>query len=118
MLFNLIPLGPLDGHYILGHLLPGKLSSIYLEYNRRYGHFVFLGLILLSMVSQAQPPVVIRQKSHESIVQRQWPHFTWLEKEGHARPVSKVFDRRNYREDHSCTPRFAIYLHSSQLRNP
>lgn len=50
MLFNLIPLGPLDGHYILGHLLPGKLSSIYLEYNRRYGHFVFLGLILLSIL--------------------------------------------------------------------
>ena len=50
MLFNLIPLGPLDGHYILGHFLPGRLSSIYLEYNRRYGHFVFLGLILLSIM--------------------------------------------------------------------
>ena len=50
MLFNLIPLGPLDGHYILGHFLPGKLSGIYLEYNRRYGHFLFLGLILLSIL--------------------------------------------------------------------
>ena len=49
MLFNLIPLGPLDGHYILGHLLPNKLSAIYLEYNRRYGHFLFLGLILISI---------------------------------------------------------------------
>ena len=49
MLFNLIPLGPLDGHYILGHLLPKKLSATYLEYNRRYGHFLFLGLILLSI---------------------------------------------------------------------
>lgn len=49
MLFNLIPLGPLDGHYILGHLLPENLSRVYLEYNRRYGHFVFLGLILLSI---------------------------------------------------------------------
>jgi len=49
MLFNLIPIGPLDGHYILGHFLPGKLSSMYLEYNRRYGHFLFLGLILLSI---------------------------------------------------------------------
>ncbi len=50
MLFNLIPLGPLDGHYILGFLLPDKLSHTYLEYNRRYGHFLFLGLILLSIL--------------------------------------------------------------------
>ena len=50
MLFNLIPLGPLDGHYILGHFLPGKLSNTYMEYNRRYGHFVFLGIILLSLL--------------------------------------------------------------------
>lgn len=50
MLFNLIPLGPLDGHYILGFFLPPKLSHTYLEYNRRYGHFLFLGLILLSFL--------------------------------------------------------------------
>ena len=50
MLFNLIPLGPLDGHYILGHFLPGNLAQPYLEYNARYGHFVFLGLILLSIL--------------------------------------------------------------------
>ena len=49
MLFNLIPIGPLDGHYILGHLLPSNLSRIYLEYNRRYGHYLFLGIILLSI---------------------------------------------------------------------
>lgn len=50
MLFNLIPLGPLDGHYILGHFLPGRLANIYLDYNRRYGHYLFLGLILLSIL--------------------------------------------------------------------
>ncbi len=50
MLFNLIPLGPLDGHYILGFLLPDNLSRTYLHYNSRYGHFVFLGLILLSIL--------------------------------------------------------------------
>lgn len=49
MLFNLIPLGPLDGHYILAHLLPRHLAIRYLEFNGRYGHFVFLGLILLSV---------------------------------------------------------------------
>jgi Zn-dependent protease len=50
MLFNLIPLGPLDGHYILGYFLPDKLASVYLEYNQRYGHYLFLGLILLSIL--------------------------------------------------------------------
>jgi len=49
MLFNLVPLGPLDGHYILGHILPQPLSSKYLEYNARFGHYIFLGLILLSI---------------------------------------------------------------------
>ena len=49
MLFNLIPLGPLDGHYILAHFLPRKAAIRYLDYNSRFGHFVFLGLILLSI---------------------------------------------------------------------
>ncbi len=49
MLFNLIPLGPLDGHYILAYLLPQNVAIPYLDLNRRYGHFLFLGLILLSI---------------------------------------------------------------------
>lgn len=49
MLFNLIPLGPLDGHYILGHFLPHNLAMKYHEFNSKYGHFVFIGLILLSI---------------------------------------------------------------------
>lgn len=50
MLFNLLPLGPLDGHYILGHILPQRLAGRYLEFNARYGHFIFLGLILISIL--------------------------------------------------------------------
>lgn len=50
MLFNLIPLGPLDGHYILGYFLPRNLSIPYLMYNQRYGHYVFLALIGLSIL--------------------------------------------------------------------
>lgn len=49
MLFNLIPLGPLDGHYILGYFLPHNMAVKYHEFNGRYGHYVFLGLILLSI---------------------------------------------------------------------
>ena len=49
MLFNLIPMGPLDGHYIMEWLLPRRLAGTYSEYNRRYGAWVFLALIALSI---------------------------------------------------------------------
>ena len=50
MLFNLIPLGPLDGHYILPYLLSRQYAEIYISLNQRYGTMVFLGLIMLSFV--------------------------------------------------------------------
>lgn len=50
MVFNLIPLGPLDGHYILPHLLPDKLGASYRELNARYGHYLFLGLVVISLL--------------------------------------------------------------------
>ena len=49
MLFNLIPLGPLDGHYILPYFLPRPLAQWYRYYNARYGHFLLLGLLILSV---------------------------------------------------------------------
>lgn len=48
-LFNLIPLGPLDGHYIFSWLLPPPLARRYDEFNWRYGSWLFLGLIMLSI---------------------------------------------------------------------
>lgn len=48
MLFNLIPLGPLDGHYILPYFLPRNLSRTYRDLNQRYGAYAILGLLLLS----------------------------------------------------------------------
>ena len=48
MLFNLIPLGPLDGHYILPYLLSRQYAEIYVSLNQRYGTMAFLGLIVLS----------------------------------------------------------------------
>ena len=48
MLFNLIPLGPLDGHYILPHLLPRRWAALYRRANARYGTALFLALVLLS----------------------------------------------------------------------
>lgn len=48
MLFNLIPLGPLDGHYILPYFLPRAIATTYREFNQRYGGYAVLGMILLS----------------------------------------------------------------------
>ncbi len=50
MLFNLIPIGPLDGHYILPFLLPKKMARFYFYYNDRYGQWVLLSIIGLSLL--------------------------------------------------------------------
>jgi Zn-dependent protease len=47
MLFNLIPIGPLDGSYILPYLLPRETALKYNQLNRRYGSYVLLALIAL-----------------------------------------------------------------------
>jgi len=46
--FNLIPLGPLDGHEVLPYLLPYDLKARYHAFNRQYGMFVLLGLLFLA----------------------------------------------------------------------
>ena len=45
MLFNLLPIGPLDGHYILPYFLPRNVAIRYLQLNQQYGVYVLLGLI-------------------------------------------------------------------------
>lgn len=50
MVFNLLPLGPLDGHYIMPYLLPARAAQKYLYYNARYGSYLFLGLVVLSLL--------------------------------------------------------------------
>lgn len=49
MVFNLIPLGALDGHYILPYFLPGQMAAAYRYYNARYGNLVLLTLVVLSV---------------------------------------------------------------------
>jgi len=48
-LFNLIPLGPLDGHHIMAYALPYRYGVVYQEFNQRFGMMVLLGIILLGM---------------------------------------------------------------------
>ena len=50
MVFNLIPLGPLDGHYILPHFLPARMAHRYRMFNARYGTGALLALIVLGIV--------------------------------------------------------------------
>lgn len=50
MIFNLIPLGPLDGHYILPYFLPERLRRLYIDYNARYGVFALLALIVAGLL--------------------------------------------------------------------
>lgn len=50
MLFNLIPLGVLDGHYILPHFLSSGAATAYRDFNARYGNMALMSLVLLSFV--------------------------------------------------------------------
>ena len=50
MIFNLLPVGALDGHYILPYFLPRRLSQAYRYYNARYGNFALLGLVGLAIL--------------------------------------------------------------------
>jgi len=49
-LFNLIPLGPLDGNSVFPHFLPPKLRMLYQHWNFRYGSYALIGLVLLSIL--------------------------------------------------------------------
>ena len=59
MLFNLIPIGPLDGHYILPYFLPRSLAQRYLYYNQRYGVYALFALIALSLIGVPIPTTVL-----------------------------------------------------------
>lgn len=47
MLFNLLPIGPLDGHYILPYFLSRPLAIRYLQFNQQYGAYALLSLVVL-----------------------------------------------------------------------
>lgn len=48
MVFNLIPLGSLDGHYILPYFLGRRLAYSYRVFNAQYGNLALLALVVLS----------------------------------------------------------------------
>jgi Zn-dependent protease len=46
-IFNMFPLGPLDGHWLLGLLLPEKARFKWFQWNRQYGQFALIATILI-----------------------------------------------------------------------
>jgi Zn-dependent protease len=50
MLFNLIPLGPLDGHYMLPYFLSRNNAYRYVQWNAQYGSIALFSLIALSII--------------------------------------------------------------------
>ena len=55
-LFNLIPLGPLDGSYVLPYLLPSHARRKYILWNMQYGTLAIVGLLLISLFVPAWSP--------------------------------------------------------------
>lgn len=54
-LFNLIPIGPLDGHAVLKRLLPLRASFQFESWNERYGGHLLFGVILIEMILRTGP---------------------------------------------------------------
>ena len=52
-LFNLIPFGLLDGHWLVGLLMPEKPRYYWFKFNRSYGIVMILGVILVSQYMES-----------------------------------------------------------------
>lgn len=50
--FNLIPIAPLDGHWLVGQLLSGTARDKWYLYSRRYGYMVLIAIILGGQISR------------------------------------------------------------------
>ncbi|MEZ0326636.1 MAG: site-2 protease family protein [Fimbriimonas sp.] len=49
-IFNLIPLGPLDGHWLVGLLMPERTRDKWFWLNKRYGWYLLLAIVLIGQV--------------------------------------------------------------------
>lgn len=62
--FNLIPLGPLDGHWLIGLLMPERMRLRWFLFNRQYGGYILLAIVIggqlgrMSIVGMIIGPVV------------------------------------------------------------
>jgi hypothetical protein len=44
----MLPIGPLDGHWVIHALLPREQADRYYRWNLAYGGLIFLGMMLLA----------------------------------------------------------------------
>jgi Zn-dependent protease len=51
--FNLIPLAPLDGHHVLGEMLPPAVQPGYQAFQQRMGRTLLMGLVFLGFMSRS-----------------------------------------------------------------
>lgn len=56
--FNLLPIGPLDGHWLVGLLLPEPYQTRWFQFSRRYGFMILIGVILFSQITRF--PILFR----------------------------------------------------------
>ena len=47
IVFNLLPIPPLDGSHVMKYLLPRSIAIPYVQYGSRFGFFVLIALVLL-----------------------------------------------------------------------
>jgi Zn-dependent protease len=52
MVFNLIPVGPLDGQWLFGTFLPDAVRHRWTRFNLQYGGILLLALVLLGQMGQ------------------------------------------------------------------
>ncbi len=58
-IFNLLPVGPLDGHHILANLLPFPQSQNYLLFNRQYGMLMLIGILFLGSMTRLLGYIIV-----------------------------------------------------------
>jgi Zn-dependent protease len=60
MLFNLIPFGPLDGHWLVGELLPEKQRYYWYRFNRTIGMFgLIIVITILNQIARSGGPDIV-----------------------------------------------------------
>jgi Zn-dependent protease len=55
--FNLIPFGPLDGHWLIGAFMPDKWRFRWYRFSATTGSFILLALILMGQLSDTRSPI-------------------------------------------------------------
>ena len=54
-----MPLYPLDGSHVLTSLLPKDISLVYSRFMKRYGIYLFVGLLGSGVLSRLLGPVIV-----------------------------------------------------------